>query len=114
MLREIRGVIGFDAMLCLATVRGGTRIYIPGTVPESHWLSQLIGPDLSNKLAKHFAINGKSEPRGAQVELPLLPKELQILHLTNEGKSINTIALALGISARTVSHHRKRLREAND
>jgi len=108
MLREIQSIIGFDAMLSLAAARGGTRFYIPGTVSSDHWLPQLIGTDLSQKLAAHFAVRGSS---GFFVQLPLLPKELRILHLTNECKSAGEIALKLGISQRTVHRYRAIFRE---
>jgi DNA-binding NarL/FixJ family response regulator len=112
MLTQIRRVIGFDAMLCLAAARGGETIYISASVSESYWLSQLIGHELATKLANHFAIQTSKARRGIRIVLPLLPKDFRVIHLTKEGKSINQIARQLGIPGRTVSNYRKRHRDA--
>jgi DNA-binding NarL/FixJ family response regulator len=112
ILHEIRGVIGHDAMLQLVNAVGGTRVYIPASAENDHWLITTIGPVLAKKLCEHFTVDG----RGNRIEIPLLTKSAhqrsaqainaRIDRLMAQGKSTREIAMKVGISQRTI--HRRR------
>lgn len=103
-LGEIAEIIGIPAAVRMGEAVGGTRIYIPATVGEDHWLSEIIGRDLAQKIAAHFALGRL----GISLDLPLLPRSLRIDMLTARGDSARAIALKLGITRRTVYRHRHR------
>jgi hypothetical protein len=112
-LKEIAGVIGVEATLKLAAARGGTRVFIPSTIKENHWLSKLLGFDCAAKLADHFSVTSFSKTethmtkRGASIEIPIGPRKTPVIPA---GVSSAAAALTLGIHQRTVFRRRKKQR----
>jgi two-component system, NarL family, invasion response regulator UvrY len=62
-----------------------------------------ISLSLAEKLANSFLFNGKPQKNS------LSARELQVLHLVSEGKTINQIAEELSLSPKTISTYRERL-----
>lgn len=118
-LTEISEVIGREAALKIAEAVGGTRVYIPGRVDGDHWLAKAVGRDLADKLCRHFCVNGT---RGAHIEIPHGPlastrvmtreREALVVSMSEDGQSARDIALALGITQRTVYAYRTRDRQS--
>lgn len=113
VLAEIAELIGEAGALAIAARVGGTRIYLPATLDDDHWLVAAIGAEPAKKLCKHFAVEGK---RGQRIEIPLavggtyrqyLRHVQQRIHeLDGEGFSANEIARKVGTTERAV--HRAR------
>ena len=113
VLAEIAELIGEAGALAIAARVGGTRIYLPATLDDDHWLVAAIGADQAKKLCKHFAVEGK---RGQRIEIPLavggtyrqyLRRVQQRIHeLDEEGFSATVIARKVGTTERAV--HRAR------
>jgi hypothetical protein len=108
---ELVEVIGEEATLLLLEARGGTRAYIPATIPAGHWLALAIGPEAAALLAAHLA-TGRG---GGAVELPLgrgggaALRRRRIHAGLRAGRTANAIARELGLSVRTVRRWRVRL-----
>ncbi len=73
ILAEIAEVVGEDAALAIARVRGGTQIYVPPVPTAGHWLCELIGSDRA--IAVCDLLTGGVGP--ARVDLPLGPVGFQ-------------------------------------
>jgi DNA-binding NarL/FixJ family response regulator len=107
LLAEVEGVVGRDAAIKFATACGGTRIYMPASVPSEHWMVEVIGINAAEKLSKHFSFGR----RGIRLDIPMMPRALQIRALTKAGASSREIALNLGVTQRTVHNHRKKMHD---
>lgn len=108
LLAEVEEVVGRDAAIKFATACGGTRIYMPVSVTSEHWLVEAIGINAAEKLAKHFSFGR----RGIRLDIPMMPRALQVHILTEAGSSSREIALKLGIHQRTVHSRRRAIRIA--
>lgn len=106
LLAEVEDVVGRDAAIKLAIACGGTRIYMPAAVDAEHWLAEAIGVDAAIKLAAHFSYGR----RGIRLDMPMMPRALQVHTLTEAGASAREIALKLGIHQRTVHANRRHYR----
>lgn len=69
--REVADAIGVDACLKLIEARGGTRIFIPATCDQDHWLSALLGKKTAKCLCKAFSVAPEGKSIGAYIELPI-------------------------------------------
>jgi DNA-binding NarL/FixJ family response regulator len=106
LLAEVENIIGTDGAIKFAVACGGTRIYIPAQVQADHWLVEAVGSDAAHKLAKHFSF----DRRGIRLDVPMIPRGMQVNTLTEAGASAREIALKLGIHQRTVHSHRRKQR----
>ena len=116
VLGEIADLIGEVGALNIAAQKGGTRVYFPARVDDTHWLAAVVGIDNARKLCDHFAVDGS----GQRIEIPLfvggsykqfireLSKRLHALDA--DGASEREIARKLGVSQRSVRRHRSRHR----
>lgn len=106
-LAEIAEIVGLDAALRLAEIRGGARLMFPRKVKPDHWLAQELGQDKAEALCEHFSSTG-----GVPIEIPLGPTgsaaELRqaVDRLIVEGISAEEIARRLRVSARNVRRRR--------
>lgn len=112
VLREIAEVVGVEAAVRIADLRGGARVNIPSRVTPDCWLSLAVGEDKAKALSRHFTSGYTSieilvplGPTGARAE-----QAREIERLLNEGLSGGQIARQLRISHRTVTRHKLRLR----
>jgi two-component system response regulator FixJ len=76
---------------------------------ERQVLMQAVEQALAKDRARRLEVNAKNEVRRRL--LTLSPRETELLHAVVEGKSTKMIADELGISPRTVDHHRANLME---
>lgn len=113
VLAQIADVVGEDAALTIATLRGGTQVYIPPVVSADHWLAQAIGHQAANELADCLTCGIK----GFRLEIPMGPMSseaqarAQIDKMIAEGRSERDIAMATRYSIRTVRRHRAKIRD---
>ncbi|KQX34099.1 hypothetical protein ASD04_17820 [Devosia sp. Root436] len=115
-LAEIAEVIGTEAATMLANIKGGLVTYIPSRVDAGHWLSELIGYDLANKLCEHFRVgNGsdrKVQGQGVSLTVPMARYARQtaawedVLAL---GLTVSETAVRMGCHVRTVYRYRAKL-----
>ena len=98
ILADIARVIGVDAALKIAHVKGGGRTSFPQRVTDDHWLVDLIGREKAQALCANF---------GSKGEIIQIPRGLNQLHkrrfyeLRAQGYSIETAARRCGAHLRT-------------
>jgi len=111
VLAEVAEVAGLKAALELAAARGGNRAYIPAGCGDDHWLVRAVGREAADAICAHFAV-----PSGIEIEIPRGPTGRQaqlyrdLARMIGESRSSSEITRALGISRRTVTRHRAKLR----
>lgn len=118
VLAEIADVAGLDAALCLAKARGGTRVYIPSFAPDDHWLVQTVGREAADAICSHFTFNVDGVARhGTKVMIPFGPRgsiaevRATVDRMIAAGNSIREVALATGITSRSVERRKARIRD---
>jgi hypothetical protein len=69
---DITALVGREAATRLVQAKGGTRIFIPSRVSKEHWLAKLLGHEIAQTLAKHYAdqLSASGHRGGRQLELP--------------------------------------------
>lgn len=113
VLARFAEVAGLEAALKIAEARGGTRIYIPGRLPQGHWLVATVGPEAALKIARDMATNHG----GDYVLVPMGPHSSsaqrwrRMRQMFADGHSRREIAAACGVHERTVQMHRNRVAE---
>lgn len=113
VLAQIADIVGEDAALTIAALRGGTQVYIPPVVAQDHWLAQAIGHREANELADFLTCGIK----GYRLEIPLGPTgyeaqaRAELDRLIAEGRSERDIAMATRYSMRTIRRHRAKIRD---
>ena len=53
-LREIAKVAGTDAALAILRAKGGTEVWIPHHADPGHWLAQLVGLDMAERICAFY------------------------------------------------------------
>ncbi|MGR3484046.1 MAG: helix-turn-helix domain-containing protein [Paracoccaceae bacterium] len=105
LLNEIADVAGVDAAIALAKLRGGSRISIPKTASDDHWITVAVGREAADAICAHFSGGGDGR---VQVDLPLGPTSAQagirraIDAMLEEGRSADDIARTLRVHRSTV------------
>ena len=104
LMNEIADVVGDEATIALIAARGGTRVHIPARVDDRHWLVDVMGRDAADKLCRHFRVGAG----GSYIELPVGTKKIyararEKAFALRGTKSVEAIALALGVHRRTVT-----------
>lgn len=69
--REVADAIGVDAALKLTEAHGGTRIFIPATCDQDHWLAELLGHKTALQLCEAYCVAPEGRKIGAYIALPL-------------------------------------------
>lgn len=108
---EIAEVIGVDMAEALIEAYGGTRIYIPRKIHPEHSLAKCIGLRPAMKLCEHFALGSSGQginlPKNAN--LRGYSRFAEVAKMSDEGLSLDRIALAMNLHTRTVSRLRAKL-----
>ena len=79
--------VGEDAALRLRKRFGGTELYIPKKIGESHPIAVAIGVDLAQKLAEYV-------PVGEKVMIPKYPRRHQLVSLLKREGHLSNKAIA--------------------
>lgn len=115
ILAEIAEVAGLDAALGVAAARGGTAVYIPASAGDDHWLVKAAGRAGADAICRHFAFSADGVARhGADIVLPLGPRgsipqiRAKVDRMILEKKSVSEIALACGMTSRSVERRKAR------
>ena len=112
VLGEIEAHAGRAAAEKIAEAKGGSRVFIPGTAREGHWLVDLVGMEAAAKLCWLFRGAGEG---GSYVKIPkgnmtyYQRARLKIDALLGQGLSLDKIALEAGVDLSTVQRRRKAL-----
>lgn len=112
VLSEIADVAGEPAAVLLASHVGGTRVFIPAKVSDSHWLVECVGRQKAELICKHFTVDGRGQridvPLGGAGAYPQLRRAIaKRLHDLDRGKrSASQQAREVGVTERTVHRHR--------
>jgi DNA-binding NarL/FixJ family response regulator len=97
---ELVALIGESALIALAEAFGGTRLYVPATLDDSHRIVRAIGPDAAQALCRQFG--------PATIRVPLA-REPRAVRYRSEGLSNARIAARLGLTEGGVSGLFKRI-----
>lgn len=99
-LADIIDTIGLDATLTLVENLGGTRLYIPEQLPDSHFLARLLGHRAAHALAATFPGDAFDLPRCQQA---LRHARDQLIRQSRAGgASIRSLALNHGLTERQI------------
>jgi hypothetical protein len=112
VLVEIAEVAGEPASVLFAARTLGSRVYIPATVSDNHWLVECVGRKAADAICRHFAVDG----RGAELDVPLggggsypqLRRAIarRVHQLDQANKTSREIATSVGVTQRTIHRHR--------
>ncbi len=110
-LADIAGVIGLEAALRIAKLKGGARCYIPARAGEDHWLTSIVGRETANRLCAHYrVIPGSGTGLGVEITLPrgihTLAKR-RFYELRAQGVSVARAARECGAHLRTARRWEK-------
>ncbi|MBF0140641.1 MAG: hypothetical protein HQL74_10220 [Magnetococcales bacterium] len=99
-LQAVRDVIGLEKTLELVGNCGGTRIFIPRSMSESHRLAHMLGLSAASKLSRHFGGESLSVVRGASALREL--RNRKIIDQYNKGEKVADIARTFALTERRV------------
>ena len=97
-----------DVPLAVRAMRGGAFDFVEKPVHDEE-LNAAIEAAIAS--VKREAIEPDSESRHAERLARLTPREREVMDLVVEGRSSAAIGIILGVSHRTVDHHRARILE---
>jgi hypothetical protein len=113
ILAEIAQLVGEPAAVNIAARVGGSRVYIPATVADDHWLVECVGRAKAEQICRHFAVDGG----GQEIDVPIagggayaqlrraVARRIHELDLAK--KSEREIAKDVRVTGRTVRRHRR-------
>lgn len=104
--RELRSVIGDQALHILLLERGGTRIWIPET-PSGSQIAKLIGDLATWSLINYFGSGPMDLPCGAA--RGQRARRAKAMELLRRGISVKQVALAVGVAERTAWNYKAQL-----
>ena len=108
---ELIDVIGPVAAVKLIARFGGTRLYIPARMTETHVIAQTIGIEEANRLSDHFVAGSTgltyTIPMGRANNAAAIDRALK------SGLSVRDAARAAGVHERTVYRHKKQPNQSN-
>lgn len=88
LTNDLRYLLGEPAFVALTQAFGGTRLYIPATIPADHEIVRAIGDAAAEKLSRRYSPD--------TIRVPLARNE-RARHYRAEGLSNAQIARKLGI-----------------
>lgn len=109
LLGEIADIVGPEIALTIAQSHGGTHVSIPPRAEAGHWLTELVGMEVSDQICRGLAILEDGRLKGVRREvLPLGPASIlkqarrRASHALNEGASAREAARHSGLHERTI------------
>jgi hypothetical protein len=116
LLAEIAEVAGLDAALAIAAAKGGQEVFFVSRLTDDNWLVQAVGREKAMLLSDHFT-SGRGR---IKMNIPLGPigtyaqaRRMAIKRVRealDQGASLNQAAAQAGITARSVSRYKSRLK----
>lgn len=120
LLAEIADVVGIDAALRIAEIKGGQAVSVPSRLRPDHWLVRAIGQDKAEALSDHFC-SGRSR---AQLDIPLGPtgsyladrrrRAAAVARALADGATASEAARSAGITRRSVQRQKAQRQQARD
>lgn len=104
--RELAEVIGATALEILLLERGGTRIWVPETPPGSQ-LARIIGDLSTFQMIQYFGPGPMDLPCGTARGQAARRERAMVL--LGQGQTAKVVALAVGVSERTVWSYKQQL-----
>lgn len=104
--------LGLAATLRLVEARGGTRVYVPETVNEEHWLARLLGREAMAALVTLHGREFVDIDRGAGALRAA--RDRHIVARSRAGQSSMTLALQYHLTQRQVFNILARAPTGND
>ncbi|WP_286695001.1 Mor transcription activator family protein [Spongiibacter sp. UBA1325] len=99
-LTDVVHAIGLNATLTLVEHLGGTRVYVPEQLPDSHLLARLLGHRAAHALAATFPGEALDLPRCTQA---LRHARDQLIRQARAGgASVRSLALKHGLTERQI------------
>lgn len=111
LLGDIADIVGPEIALEIARAVGGTRISIPPRAEQEHWLTELIGFELADKICRGLATLDPDNRRMRGVSDEILPlggakllerARRKALEALDNGASATEAARASGLHDRTI------------
>lgn len=110
ILADIADIAGIDAAYEVARSHGGTRVSIPPRAVQGHWLTELLGFEMADKICQGLAtLDPDGKLRGVQNEIiPRGPAAIlnaarrRAQEALDEGKSAREAARIAGLHERTI------------
>lgn len=112
VLADIARIAGLDAALAVVRARGGTRAYFPRAPGPDHWLSRAVGAETAALICRELLAN----QTGDEIDIPQGPTgtlraaRRMAAEMDASGASAPVIAVATGLTDRTVRRMRARRR----
>lgn len=104
LIDDIGRSIGATALLRLLALFGGTCLYVPEAIDDSHAIARAIGIDAARALSAEFARQKIEIPEA--YEFTRLQRVRRVAGLLRTGMAPKDIAILVGISPRQVSRYR--------
>ncbi|OCP17454.1 MULTISPECIES: hypothetical protein [unclassified Ensifer] len=101
LLGDIADIVGPEVALAIAQSHGGTRVAIPPRAEPGHWLTELVGEEVADKICRGLAILEDGRLKGVRSEvIPLGPSSV-----LKQARRRAHQALTNGASAREAARH---------
>ncbi|MES2987657.1 MAG: hypothetical protein V4808_07110 [Pseudomonadota bacterium] len=100
LTEQLKSLLGEAAFVALAEAFGGTRLYVPHTIPADHEIARAIGIEAAARLSKRLAPD--------TIRMPLA-RELRARHYRAHNLSNAAIARKLGLTEGGVEKLFKRM-----
>lgn len=110
ILADIADIAGPEAALKIAQSHGGTRVDLPPQAKEGHWLTDLVGFEVADKICRGLAVIDADDrrvglqrcviPRGAASLLKTARRKAA--EALDAGKSVRDAARISGLHERTI------------
>lgn len=97
---EVAQVIGREKTLLLAKSIRHRSLYVPKTLPESHWLRDIIGDEAAARLVAEF--QGMQVPLAKCTRLAGAARNAKIYEMRARGASVPDISKYYGICESTI------------
>lgn len=115
ILADIAEITDAETALAIAQSHGGIRVSIPPRAEDGHWLTELLGFDVADRICKGLAvIDGDGKLKGVQREvIPLGPASVlkaarrRAADALSAGKSARDAAQISGLHERTIFRMKK-------
>ncbi|MCB5204235.1 helix-turn-helix domain-containing protein [Neorhizobium sp. T786] len=110
ILADISDIAGTEAALKVAQSRGGTRVDLPPQAKANHWLTDLVGFELADKICRGLATTD-ADGRCSGLRREVIPRgaaslmktaRLRAAEALDAGKSVRETARISGLHERTI------------